>query len=728
MAAHKHWGMTPQFNNIPDEIKGIDHWVLWKAVKEPGGRMAKRPYTTRGKLASHSDPKTWSPFEDVRKEFVKGGYDGVGFVVTNAPEELTIIDLDKCRDEVTGEVEPWAQAIVDAADTYTELSPSGTGLHLVTLGDAGAFINHGDQGLEVYTQESRRFMTITGHLPASEWCEKGVKDHVAAALLEELKPMRPTPRGEGQTTAEKVTESPEGIRRILLSMDLTKHEDYSEWLELGMALHHQFDGSDEGLELWDECSQAMSNYEGRDILDIKWDSFGGGTGTITLKTFFMRAKAQGVDIRPVTDPGEFPDLSDEDPFEDHSDTGYQMPGWLEPCSAANDKPLPEELVEGVLALKENSILAGMKNAGKTFVASELARCISTGERFFGRRVLQGPVLYLVYEGSTAVDQRKRAWVAQGLAVDDRLRTVGPQFMPKFNFNGSTVKGDERPGFKSWLGETFKHFVRKYGRPPVLVIVDTLKAATPGNDEDVKGMDAAAQSSREMVSKYNTHCMLVQHTTKGGGTVRGHSALSNDADTVLFVRQDEKGRWLDAENQRSFESGPVGGFVLQSVDTGRTTSMGRPERSAIVSPLPGVSEADPGTFDEIGEDGEPVMVGPGPLPANAADLKKRILEAIEKWPSGDNFTLNAGGWETVTKGWAARWMRERVEESHSKSKDLGAKAKSAISSAVGRAVAKLEVEHEHRAAEVTLHFIRSGNGKVLSVEVHRHQWVDLPGGT
>ncbi len=43
------------------------------------------------------------------------------------------IDLDTCRDPETGAIEGWAQAIVDRLGTYTEVSPSGTGVKLFLL-------------------------------------------------------------------------------------------------------------------------------------------------------------------------------------------------------------------------------------------------------------------------------------------------------------------------------------------------------------------------------------------------------------------------------------------------------------------------------------------------------------------------------------------------------------------------------------------------------------------
>jgi hypothetical protein len=49
-------------------------------------------------------------------------------------------------------------------------------------------------------------------------------------------------------------------------------DDYDTWFQVGMSLHHQFDGSDEGLTLWHEWSAEASNYDS-DALDEKWPTF-----------------------------------------------------------------------------------------------------------------------------------------------------------------------------------------------------------------------------------------------------------------------------------------------------------------------------------------------------------------------------------------------------------------------------------------------------------------------
>jgi hypothetical protein len=93
----------------------------------------------------------------------------------------------------------------------------------------------------------------------------------------------------------------EGQLHALL-MDVPNCDEYQQWIEIGMALYHQFDGDEEGFELWDEWSQAASNYE-PDALRTHWDSFNiesKGRLPLTAKIIQKRAtewrKEQAVEI------------------------------------------------------------------------------------------------------------------------------------------------------------------------------------------------------------------------------------------------------------------------------------------------------------------------------------------------------------------------------------------------------------------------------------------------
>ena len=84
---------------------------------------------------------------------------GVGFVLTEE-DGFTGIDLDKCRDPVTGKLDLWAEDIVALGETYFEVSPSGTGLRAFVRGKIAKTVKSDVAHVEVY--RSLRYLTITG--------------------------------------------------------------------------------------------------------------------------------------------------------------------------------------------------------------------------------------------------------------------------------------------------------------------------------------------------------------------------------------------------------------------------------------------------------------------------------------------------------------------------------------------------------------------------------------
>jgi putative DNA primase/helicase len=141
--------------NIPGDLKALPQWVVWKAV---GEKPDKVPYSARtGRRASSTDLLTWSTFQEALEAYENGGYAGLGFVFSSA-DPYTGIDLDDCVDE-NGEIASWALKIVRYFDSYTELSATGTGLHVIVRGDVP---NRRKDDVEVYS--SKRFFTVTGHV------------------------------------------------------------------------------------------------------------------------------------------------------------------------------------------------------------------------------------------------------------------------------------------------------------------------------------------------------------------------------------------------------------------------------------------------------------------------------------------------------------------------------------------------------------------------------------
>ena len=151
---------------IPTSLVSVRQWVAWRFETRDDGKPTKVPVNPHtGGPASVTDPKTWGTFEEAKR---RGG-DKIGFVFTGS-DPFVAVDLDGCRNPDTGEIAAWAQEIVADLSSYTEISPSGTGVHVLLRGALPGRgrkrtlehnrISEKQPALEVYSQG--RFFTVTG--------------------------------------------------------------------------------------------------------------------------------------------------------------------------------------------------------------------------------------------------------------------------------------------------------------------------------------------------------------------------------------------------------------------------------------------------------------------------------------------------------------------------------------------------------------------------------------
>jgi primase-polymerase (primpol)-like protein len=151
-----------KLDNVPDELKALPNWVCYRMEERYGqSKPTKVPYNPiTDDKAKANDPSTWIDYETCVAAVVRGEYDGIGFEFGSG---YVGIDLDHCRSVETGQVEDWASDIMAHLDSYTEASPSGSGVHVICKGALPPG-NRRIGPVEMY--DTARFFTVTGeHIP-----------------------------------------------------------------------------------------------------------------------------------------------------------------------------------------------------------------------------------------------------------------------------------------------------------------------------------------------------------------------------------------------------------------------------------------------------------------------------------------------------------------------------------------------------------------------------------
>jgi hypothetical protein len=158
------------FKGLPIALQHLatkDWWVLWRLTTTKKGKLTKPPYQARAPKAkaSSTDPSTWAPFNVALAAYNTGNGDGIGLCLLQS--ELGVFDLDDCRNPGTGTIEPAAERLIKRANSYVEVTPSGSGLRIIGISHGGKIHRKqpvpGANGMSVESyRRAERFITVTG--------------------------------------------------------------------------------------------------------------------------------------------------------------------------------------------------------------------------------------------------------------------------------------------------------------------------------------------------------------------------------------------------------------------------------------------------------------------------------------------------------------------------------------------------------------------------------------
>lgn len=146
------------YEKLPNELKVNAMFCLWKYEAQ-----GKVPYQVNGIRAKSTDKNSFTDFKTVCNKL--NGYDGIGIGIFDS---FCAIDIDHCV--VDGKISKMASDIITTMDSYTEYSPSGTGIRIIfktanlSYDKKHYYINNRKLGLEIYVSGyTNRFVTITGN-------------------------------------------------------------------------------------------------------------------------------------------------------------------------------------------------------------------------------------------------------------------------------------------------------------------------------------------------------------------------------------------------------------------------------------------------------------------------------------------------------------------------------------------------------------------------------------
>lgn len=191
-------------NCIPDELKACNRWICWRADRKANGRTDKLPVDKYNPCRKVNSLGNCEPWEAVIRKISGDRALGLGFYPDSEHTGLVGIDLDHVFDGMIVRLE--ALRIVEELDSYTEYSPSKTGLH-IWIRSRVSPDNHNGRTLEIKSR-GNNYLTVTGKSYGSP---KPIADRTE--ILGEIID-RYFPKPEIKTTEKKISR-PAGDSMVL---------------------------------------------------------------------------------------------------------------------------------------------------------------------------------------------------------------------------------------------------------------------------------------------------------------------------------------------------------------------------------------------------------------------------------------------------------------------------------------------------------------------------------
>ena len=230
-------------------------------------------------------------------------------------------------------------------------------------------------------------------------------------------------------------------------------------------------------------------------------------------------------------------------------------------------PATQWVIKGIFPAQGVAQIFGPSKSGKSFLAMDMAFAIAEGGdregKWFGYRVKQRPVVWVVLEGQGGVKARVAAW----------------------------EKHNKRP-MPEWARVMVVPFrltdekdVREFGEslaPGTVVYIDTQNQAAPGIDENSnKDMSLLLEGAKNLAEACGGLCVLLAHTgTTVDGRPRGHNSQTAAMDGQMEVKRTGRVRtWLVAKAKDGIDGGEHG-FSLYLVDLGEDDD-GDPVSSCVI---------------------------------------------------------------------------------------------------------------------------------------------------
>lgn len=423
-------------DTVPQELKFLPNWVGFKN---------KVPVNLKtGQAASSADPSTWMNFYTAQNRYKIYGCDGLGFVFQ---EPFIGIDLDHCIEN--GKVNDFGKNVVQTLQSYAELSPSGTGLHVICKGTLDKSVK--TDIYEVY--QTGRYFTMTGNT---------ISNLQIADRTEEIKMLF--------SIKPNAANKPGWIAKSLEA--LKPGNLHNESVRIIGKLHQNRWAADDIYTL----------------LKPHIEKVGGDLAA-------LQDRITSISKYPITNSDSI--LDEVKVQGKESDETYSMSSFL----ALDDKVT--WIVPGIISDKSLGFIAGLPETGKTWICMDLAiECAKGGGYWLGKfPVKDCKVLYIDQERWKGETKRRFAALTKAKALS------GDNFKDNlFIKSGTSIRLDLQHSF-----DAFRREIEKIR--PAIVIVDSFATFHTKEENNRKDIQEVLERVKQLRTEFGVGFLFVDHEGK-----------------------------------------------------------------------------------------------------------------------------------------------------------------------------------------------------------------------
>ena len=548
--------------NIPPELKALRRWAVWKAIWNPErNKYDKVPYDGNHRGLSTKLVESWGDYDSAAMTLRLNPtrYHGLGLVLTGITDVVGI-DLDNCREGTT--IAPWAREIVESMGSYTEISPSGTGLRILAHGSTEDDWNNHDVGIEVYGGHSARFLTITGDTSKPRPMTAANPEVVAGLFAQHGRTRKQNPIIQitmpeliHELALPDVTEMdiPEATKEFLLhgpgedvldrsgALHAVGVQLYSAGYSdaevlsifaasqpvMDIALSHRRQDPDRALAyLWIEhCQKAKPKATTREAILEDFDDLSADPEVAAQTKKSQEAKAQREERFKLETAAEF--------------AVRRRASWI---------------IKGLVPMATLGVIYGASGSGKSFFVLDLMAAIARaapGAQWRGHRVNPAKICWVAAEG--VEDMRKRV---QGYAMHQGIALAD---LP-MEFIGEAPSLLDDADVKAVIKQ-----MRKKGRFDIVVMDTLAQVMAGGNENSGEDMGKVLAYCREITRITGAMVILIHHSGKDESRgARGWSGLRAAADFEFEIIRADDDRVATVTKMKGGADGGEYGFRLLTI--------------------------------------------------------------------------------------------------------------------------------------------------------------------